>query len=132
MKSCSVVVISEALDKNDVTFAAKPRMELKAIPYGFAKKQIVRQQSELGQEAFAVFEAPTSHPAEIAGMAFFLTVSNAAGSVLETKGRVSLDMKGLVFFKVPLLDVGFYSYSVEVRSDGYSQVVLDGSYVVQA
>lgn len=132
MKSCSVVVINDALDKNDVTFAAKPRVELKAAPYGLSKKQIVRQQSEIGQEAFAVFEAPTSRPAEIAGVAFFLTISNAGGAVVETKGKVNADLKGFVSFKVAPLDVGFYSYFVEVRSDGYSQVALEGSYVVQA
>lgn len=132
MKSCSVIVLNEALDKNDVTFAAKPRVELKAVPYGLFKKQIVRTQAEVGQEAFAMFEAPTNLPAEIAGMAFFLTVSNTAGVVFEVKGKVSADVKGFVSFKMKPLDVGFYSYSVAVRSDGYSQTILEGTYVVQA
>jgi hypothetical protein len=52
--------------------------------------------------------------------------------VVETKGKVNADLKGFVSFKVAPLDIGFYSYSVEVRSDGYSQVTLEGSYVVQA
>jgi hypothetical protein len=132
MKSCSVVVINEALEKNDVTFAARPSVELKAIPFGSSRRQIVRQQSEVGLEAFTMFEVPTSHPADIAGMAFFLTISNTAGVVSEVKGKVSQEMKGFVSFKVAPFDVGFYSYSVSVRADGYSQVTLDGSYVVQA
>lgn len=132
MKSCSVVVVTEALDKNDVTFAAKPRAEMKAIPYGSFKKQIVRQQSEVGQEAFAIYVSATSLPAEIAGMAFFLTISSTTGVVMETKGKVNSDIKGLVSFKVSPLDIGFYGYKVEVRADQYSQVTLDGTYVVQA
>jgi hypothetical protein len=65
-------------------------------------------------------------------MAFFLTISNTAGVVSEVKGKVSQEMKGFVSFKVAPLDVGFYSYSVSVRADGYSQATLAGSYVVQA
>jgi hypothetical protein len=79
-----------------------------------------------------MYEAATNHPAEIAGMAFFLTLSNTTGTVFEVKGKVSADVKGFVSFKMNALDIGFYSYSISVRSDGYSQTTLEGTYVVQA
>lgn len=132
MKSCTVVVVNESLEKNDVTFAAKPRVQFKAVPYGSFKKQIVRQQVELEQEAFAVYESVTNLPADITGMAFFLTISNANNVVFEVKGKVNSDIKGLVSFKAEPLDVGFYSYTVSVRANNYTQDVLDGTYVVQA
>lgn len=132
MHSSTVVVINEALEKGDVTFAAKPRVQLTAVPYGSVKKQLVRQQASVEQEAFAVYEVATSIPADIIGMAFFLTISNAQGVVSEVKGKVNSDIKGLVSFKASSLEVGFYSYQVSVRANNYSQVILDGSYVVQA
>jgi hypothetical protein len=132
MHPTTVVVINEYLEKGDVTFAAKPRVPLKAVPYGSFKRQLVRQQESVEPDAFAIYEATTNIPAEITGMALFLTISNAAGVVSEVKGKVNSDIKGLVSFRVLQLDTGFYSYEVSVRANNYYQVILDGSYVVQA
>lgn len=132
MHSCTVVVINETLDKGDVTFAAKPGAQLKVAPYGSFTKQIVRQQTEVMQEVFAVYDATTNIHADVTGMAIFLTLSNTGGVVSEIKGKVNSDIKGMVSFKMLPLDVGFYSYQVSVRANNYSQVALDGSYVVKA
>lgn len=132
MHTCRVVVINESLEKNDVTFAAKPRGQLKAVPYGSFKKQLIRQQGAVEQEVFAVYEASTNFPAEIAGMAIFLTIKNAEGAMFEVKGKIDPETKGLVSFKMQELDIGFYSYLVTVRAHKYSQNILDGTYVVQA
>ena len=131
MHYCSVVVINESLEKSDVTYAAKPTVQLKAIPYGSFKKQLVRQQGAVDQEIFAIYDASTNIPADITGMALFLTISNAGGVVYEIKGKVNTDIKGIVSFKTEYLDTGFYSYEVSVRANKYLQSILDGSYVVQ-
>lgn len=131
MHYCSVVVINESLEKSDVTYAAKPAAQLKAVPYGSFKKQLVRQQGAADQEIFAIYDASTNIPADITGMALFLTISNAGGVLYEIKGKVNTDIKGIVSFKIGYLDVGFYSYEVSVRANKYLQSLLDGSYVVQ-
>jgi hypothetical protein len=132
MRSCTVVVVNEALEKHDVTFATKPRVLLKAVPYGSFKKQLMRKEGAVDQEVFVVYESATNLPAEITGMAVFFTVKNSDGVILEVKGRIDLDTKGLVSFNLQPLDKGFYSYSVDVRASNYSQIILDGTYVVQA
>lgn len=132
MNSCKVFIINEALSKDDVSFAAKPTFKLRAVPFGSAKKQLVRSSEALGQDVFSIFDASTSLPASITGMALFLTISNSDGVVSETKGRVNSDIKGMVSFKQDDLEVGFYSYEITVRaSKGYCQPLLSGSYVVQ-
>jgi hypothetical protein len=132
MNSCKVFIINEALSKDDVSFAAKPTSKLRAVPFGSAKKQLVRSSESIGQDVFSIFDASTSLPASITGMALFLTISNSDGVVFETKGKVNSDIKGMVSFKQNDLEVGFYSYEITARaSKGYCQSLLSGSYVVQ-
>lgn len=133
MNSCKVFVINEALAKEDVTFAAKPKVQLKAVPYGSTKKQIVKNLAASDQDVFSVFDSGTSLPADITGMALFLRVSVSGNDVAQIKGKVNSDIKGVVSFKMPPLDIGFYTYDISVKAaNDYSQSLLSGSYVVQA
>lgn len=133
MNSCKVFVINEVLSKEDVTFAAKPKEQLRAVPFGATKKQIVRSVASDEPLVFAVFDAATSIAANISGMAIFLTISSSSEEVLSVKGKVNIGLTGMVAFKVDGLDVGFYSYEICVKAaNDYSQRLLSGSYVVQA
>lgn len=132
MNSCKVFVINDSLSREDVTFATKPKVQLRAVPYGASKKQIVKDAGSAEQDIFAVYEVATSIPADITGMALFLTISNSDGVVYQVKGKVNTDVKGLVSFKPSDVPAGFYSYEVCVKAaKEYSQNLLHGSYVVQ-
>jgi hypothetical protein len=128
MNSCKVFVINESLSREDVRFAAKPKAQLRAVPYGSTTKQVV--QAGESPVVFSVYDASTSVLADITGTAIFLNVRKGDESV-EIKGKVNSDIKGLVSFDVTGLDNGFYSYEVVVRANNYSQTLLSGSYVVK-
>jgi len=132
MNSCTVHIINESLSRDDVTFAAKPKAQLRAVPYGSVKKQLVRVFDTEGQEVFSVFDASTNVPADITGMAIFLSISNSEGLVTEVKGKINSDIKGLVSFNVSLLPIAFYSYDIAARAKDYCESLLSGSYVVKA
>lgn len=132
MNSCKVFVINAALSKEDVSYAAKPKTQLRAVPYGVTKKQLVRSVGSIGQDLFSVYDTATSLPADITGMALFLTIFNSSGDVLQVKGKVNSDIKSMVSFAVQVLDVGFYTYDVVVKAaNEYEQSLLSGSYVVR-
>jgi hypothetical protein len=131
MNSCKVIVINEALSRDDVTFAAKPRVQLRAVPLGAMKRQLVKSLSNFDQDIFSVFEMKTNLPADITGMAIFLTISKDDDVVLTSKGKINTDIKGVVSFKVENMDAGFYQYDVSVKAKNYSETLLEGSYVVQ-
>jgi hypothetical protein len=126
-----VHVINESLSRDDVTFAAKPKVQLRAVPYGSVKKQLVRTFETEGQDVFSVFDAVTNMPADITGMAIFISISNSDKLSVEVKGKINSDIKGVVSFKVGLLPIGFYSYDISVRAKDYSESILSGSYVVK-
>jgi hypothetical protein len=126
-----VLVINETLSRDDVTFAAKPKAQLRAVPYGATTKQIVRINDNVEQDIFSVFDTGTSILADITGMALFLTISKTDGIVAEVKGKVNSDLKGVVSFRLGELTAGFYSYEITVRANNYSQSLLSGSYVVK-
>jgi len=129
MNSCKVYVVNAALDRNDVTFATKPNAQLRAVPYGTTTKQIV--QVDDTPVGFSVYDISTSIIADITGMAIFITVGRGGETLVEVKGKVNSDIKGLVSFVVTGLDNGFYSYDISVRANNYTQSILSGSYVVK-
>jgi len=131
MNSCKVFVINEALSREDVTFATKPKVQLRAVPYGASKKQIVKAAESVEQDIFAVYEVATSILADITGMALFLTIFKGSDVFAVVKGKVNSDIKGMVSFKLDELPSGFYSYEVAVRANNYSQSLLSGSYVIK-
>jgi hypothetical protein len=130
MNSCKVFVVNEALSRDDVTFAAKPKAHLRAVPYGATTKQIVRI-NNIEQDIFSIFDAGTSILADITGMALFLTIFKGSDVFAVVKGKVNSDIKGMVSFKLDELPAGFYSYEVTVRANNYSQSLLSGSYVTK-
>lgn len=133
MNSCKVFVVNESLSRDDVSFATKPKVQLRAVPLGIMKKQIVKSLENFDQDIFSVYEASSNLPADITGMAIFLSISKDDGTIAEVKGKVNSDIKGMVSFKLSNIDVGFYNYEVSVKSYGdYFQSMLSGSYVVQA
>ena len=131
MNSCKVFVLNDSLSRDDVTFSAKPKGQLRAVPYGATSKQIVKNASNPSHDLFAIFDAG-SVPCDITGMALFITVSKAGEVVADVKGKVNSDIKGMVAFKVDDLQAGFYSYEISARAaNDYYQSLLGGSYVVQ-
>jgi hypothetical protein len=133
MNSCTVIIINESLARDDVRFAAKPTVELRAVPFGAMKKQIIKNAALFEQDVFSVFDAATNLPADIAGMAIFLTLSNSDGEVVQVKGKVDSDIKGMISFSYKPPSVGFYNYDISVKAaNEYSQSLLSGSYVVQS
>jgi hypothetical protein len=135
MRSCTVVVVTESLDKDDVTFAAKPKTSLRAVPLNSTSKQIVKEAEDMSVDVFSVFETNTSLPANLTGMALFITLKNTDDIVAQVKGKVNSDIKNIVHFKTieeSGITKGFYQYDVVVKAaNEYEQSLLSGSYVVR-
>lgn len=131
INSCSVIVANELLSSDDVTYAAKPKVQLRAVPFRAASKQIVRSVGDTTDDTFSVFDASTGFPANITGMAMFLTITDKSGACMVIKGKVKKDSVNLVSFGSQDLVAGFYSYNVSVKANDYTQRMLEGSYVVR-
>lgn len=135
MRSCTVVVVNDALSKDDVTYAAKPKTNFRAVPLNAASKQIVKEAGDVSVDVFSVFETNTSLPANLTGMALFITIKNADGVIAQVKGKVNSDIKNIVHFKAiedTGITKGFYQYDVVVKAaNEYEQNLLSGSYVVR-
>jgi hypothetical protein len=136
MHSCVVVVVNDSVSKDDVTYAVKPAVQLRATPVGNNSKQIVRTIGDGSLLAFTVFDATTSFPVMLSGMAIFFTVHSKDGEgVISVKGRTTPGVKNVVYFQDDSFQgmaAGFYSYDLTVRAaDEYSQTILSGSYVVK-
>jgi len=135
MRSCTVVVVNDALSKDDVTHAAKPKANLRAVPLNAVSKQIVKEVGDVSVDVFSVFETDTSLPANLTGMALFISLKNTDGVVSQVKGKVNSDIKNIVHFKTIEgigIAKGFYQYDVVVKAaNEYEQSLLSGSYVVR-